>query len=104
MTMDKLEYSITFATITPESAENGDFEQTGFEHESIVFDSFESLVRYIEWNGFYIWSEQPTNTGWLSTDFAIDYKTMTEKQLSIHAKNERSQRYLELAYKFTSFC
>ena len=102
--MDKLEYSITFATITPESTENGDFEQTGFEHESIVFDSFESLVRYIEWNGFYIWSEQPTNTGWLSTDFEIiDYKTMTEKQLSIHAKNERSQRYLELAYKFTSF-
>lgn len=98
--MEPLEYSVTYTTVTPESAEYGDFEDSGFEIESITFDYFVELVEYLESNGFRNWSDS-RDTGWLSTDYEVeDYGTMEEKQSSIHAKNTRAQRYLELAYKF----
>jgi len=98
--MDKLEYSVTFATITPESAEHGDFEETGFHIESITFDCFGELVDYLERNGYYYWSNS-NDTGWLSTGWQVDdYTTMTEIEYSIHAKNDRAQRYMEKAYGF----
>ena len=98
--MESLEFSVTYTTVTPESAEYGDFEDSGFEIESITFDYFAELVGYLESNGFRNWSDS-SNTGWLSTDYEVeDYETMEEKQLSIHSQNQRAQRYLGLAYKF----
>lgn len=98
--METLEFSVTYTTVTPGSAEYGDFDDSGFEINSITFNYFCELVDYIESNGFRNWSNSD-NTGWLSTDYEIeDYSTMEEKQLSIHAQNSRAQRYLELAYRF----
>ena len=97
---NQLDFSVTYATITPESAEQGDFEETGFYAENIDFDTFEELVDYIERNGYRYWSDS-RGTGWLSTGFSIeDYATGEEVEYSIHANNDRSQRYLEKAFSF----
>ena len=99
---NQLDFSVTYATITPESAEYGDFEDTGFYAENIGFDTFAELVDYLERNGYNYWSDS-RGTGWLSTGFSVEgYATGEEIEYSIHANNTRSQRYLEKAFMFTN--
>ena len=104
--MDKLEYAITYDIVTPESAECGDFEETGFEHESIVFDTFSELYTYIAHNGLIYPSVDPVSSFdeqcWISNNPDVNYETGAEKTLSIHPKNERATKYLLKAYKMTN--
>ena len=39
-------FNITFETISPESAENGDFEETGFLHEGLTFREAMDVLRW----------------------------------------------------------
>ena len=82
---DYIIISRTFAETTPESAEDGDFSETGFvtEREEISFHDLVKLMR--EHN---IPSQSPNNGGidvWYSTGFQTeDYGTGTEREESIH--------------------
>lgn len=100
--MDNLEFAVTYVTVTPESVEYGDYQDTGFEYESITFDYFAELVDFIKSKWFCMPSEYPckriTRDVWLSTDFEYaDFETGEQVQYSIHAKNDRAARYLNLA-------
>ncbi len=95
--MDKLCFSTTFETFTPESLEHGESESHGFEDESWQPDDFEELLRFLEREGFIHWSSSHPGSAndWLSTEpYTISYERGETKSLSIHANNERSFRYL----------
>lgn len=77
--------SRTYAQITPESAEDGDFSGTGFLSECEQV-SFSELVKLMKRH--YRPSQSPNDYSthvWYSTDFEIeDYATMAECEESIH--------------------
>jgi len=103
--MNKLEFSVTYQEVTPESAEYGEASAQGFDHESIVFDTFGELVGYLEREGFTYPSTYPTDSisvhEWLSNEPYIDcYETHTTRTESIHPKNERAARYLTKAWLY----
>ena len=93
----------TFTEVTPESAENGDFSDSGFlaENEAVTFRELVELMRI---------HREPSNSGkistntWFSTYPEItDYSTCTETTESIHfcAENaENVAKYWALARKF----
>lgn len=108
MKIDPLAFSVTYQTVTPESAEHGDFEDRGFEHDLITFDTFEELVDYMESNGFNNPSSSPIESlgihDWLSTEMETDdFETGEKKSLSLHPKNDRAARYMTLAAKHLGF-
>ena len=82
----KIKYSITFTTITPESAEHGDFADTGFEVEDDT-DTLRDLLDIAENHGIV---QNSTNdlTEWFSSNYVItDYSTGEEKQYCLHIKD-----------------
>ena len=76
--MKNLIISKTYSEITPESAENGDFSDTGFEWENSEC-TFRELVDYLKEH------KQYCNPSWCSSGFStIDYRTGTEQETCIH--------------------
>lgn len=77
--------SRTYSETTPESAEDGDFSDTGFIYEAHEF-TFRELVR--ELRDCYSLSESPSRGGrdvWASTNWETsDYSTGTEREESVH--------------------
>lgn len=103
--MNSLEFSVTFAVTTPESAENGDYAETGFEHESLHFDTFSELVWFLEQNDYCQANGYPcvelSDHDWISTDsYTTCYKTGRQVRYSIRSLNSRATRYLNLAAKY----
>lgn len=103
--MDKLEFSVTYQEVTPESAEYGEASDTGFDHESLVFDTFEELVGYLDSNGFTQTSHWPAHSigvhQWLHNESYITcYESLTYRSEAIHPQNERAARYLTLAWRY----
>ena len=87
--------SKTYAEITPESAEYGEFDDLGFVWEDVEYD-FRELVDELssgEWHreGLTSWF----NNGWN----VIDYREGREREECLHIKcpNARSERYYKLA-------
>ncbi len=93
--------SRTFSEITPESAEIGDFSDTGFiaEREEVSFTELVDLMKE---------HYQPSNSGsidnntWFSSGFyTSDYGTGTEREECIHFNQENTinaAKYWKLAY------
>jgi hypothetical protein len=85
----------TFSTITPESAEQGDFAETGFideEGAEIEPDEDETLAqaaaRWLESEGASEASSTQFHRGvWYSTEYDTDYRTGEEEQRSFHLKD-----------------
>ena len=83
----RLTLNVTYNTITPESAEIGDFEDTGFEERGLKFDDLHEMVDYILDEG----AIEPSSSGrygrgdWFSTEYYVeDYGTGEERQLNFH--------------------
>lgn len=86
--------SQTFETYSPESAENGEPDDTGFYFKNVPH-SFRELVDLIEAGGFYSASDSHGVPRWLSSyaETTDDY-TGEHEIRSIHPGNDRrSQRY-----------
>lgn len=94
----------TFAEITPESSEIGDFSDNGLicENEPVTFRELCDLMK-----NHYQASQCPNYGGvdvWLSTGFfTADYSTGTEREECIHFSRDNSDnaaKYWRLAMKF----
>ena len=98
-----IKYSETFATITPESAEYGDYEETGFIDENLDSD-FRDMVDLLECTE--VSSSSPQFGDWFtlydSNDGTPDYyETGVSEQRSYHPKTERDFRYMLKAYNYS---
>ena len=97
MTIERLSFNVTYQTVTQESAEYGEFDDSGFMFEDIEPDDIQDIISLINSYRCFDWSCSD-NSGWLSSDSeVIDYSTMEEIMYSLHANNERSARYLAIA-------
>lgn len=98
MNAPKILVSRCYAECTPESAQDGDFSDTGFVYEANAF-TFSELVREIRDGGF----RRDGSTGWLSTGFHTeDYRTGLEREESLHFCCEnagRLEKWFWLAYR-----
>lgn len=108
----KLSISKTVAVVTPESAENADFDhdQSGFEFEGVPM-SFSELVREIKNGGYselscYPCTEEEARkcAPWAMTcDPEIDYATGSETSYCLHLDNHedpRARRYWAKALRY----
>lgn len=78
----KFKVSQTFSDVTPESAKQGDFSDTGFEFQDVEY-TLRELIDYIKSNGFY----REGGTGWLTQgNHTSDYSTGTETTIDLHIK------------------
>jgi hypothetical protein len=77
----------TFATTTPESVEEGDFEETGIE-DTDEFEDWDEAAEFLVDSGVTETSSSEFHPGiWYSTDWwTEDFRTGEEKQLSFHLK------------------
>ena len=83
----------TFCEITPESAENGDFSDSGYhwENEPVTFKELIEIIECHKNSSCY--PVEPSVYTWFSNDFEIEcYETMTERQDSIHYSDDNSSR------------
>ena len=76
-------FSITYEIITPESAENGDCEETGFEAENLTLREAFDMLRWIGGNC------EPSDSGlspysWLSFYCEPDFRTGETKNYALH--------------------
>ena len=97
MTIERLSFSVTYQTTTPESAEYGEAADSGFMIEDIELDDIQDIISLINSYRCFDWSCSD-NSGWLSSDSEVsDYTKMEEIMYSLHANNPRSSRYLAIA-------
>jgi hypothetical protein len=97
MTIERLSFSVTYQTTTPESSEYGEFDDSGFIVEDIEPDDIQDIISLIDNYRCFDWSCSD-NSGWLSSDSEVsDDATMEEIMYSLHANNPRSARYLAIA-------
>ena len=74
--------SITYSEITPESASNGDFSETGYHQTPRVY-SLRELIDLIKREGFY----RESGTDWMTSGYYTScYQTGTEREESLHVK------------------
>jgi len=91
-----IKYAETYEITTPESAEAGDSEETGFisEAEEMTFREAVEMLACTEP------SDTPTGPRtWYTTEGDTDYRTGAEERRSYHPKTERDGRYMAKAYK-----
>lgn len=100
--IDRLLYRICYAETTPESAEHGENSDSGVHEDEWSCDTFDDVISMVKMFGEESWSSSPHNKGqhdWLMSSWSVqDYATMTERQTTIHALNDRSLKYLEKAW------
>jgi hypothetical protein len=91
--------SKTYETVTPESAEHGDIEDSGFDYENENF-TFKEFLHEIETSGC-IYSEGCT---WLYSEPQIeDYGTCETKSYALHYSRKnapRNQKYWDKAITY----
>ena len=93
--------SQTYQIVTEESAEHGDFEESGFDWQDVPH-SFRETVELIKDDGFTIKSDTHGVPTWLSTEAHIDFVSGDSESKSLHPANDkRSQRYWEKACRAT---
>jgi hypothetical protein len=103
--MSAFKVSVTFSRVTPESAEHGDFSETGFESENVPM-TLREVLGAIEREGFVNPSCWPCNVDnfsrgrvWLSTEYAtVDYRTGESEERSLHI--DAAPRNLRRLWRF----
>ena len=79
--------SCTYSEVTPESAEDGDTSDSGFEWHDVPY-TYRELLEMIESNGY-----SREGADWLTTGYQIeDYSTLTERELSLHINRSLSSK------------
>jgi hypothetical protein len=93
--------SKTYSEVTPESAAEGDFSDTGFIFEPTIGNDLEGTLSYIQELGFLDYSEFNKTSAVFYGEFHIeDYVTGTEVQYAIHIEaSEIAMRVLKHAYE-----
>jgi len=95
----ELKIKVTYDIVTPESAEQGDFAETGWENqEGEVFDSVEDAIEWLKREGIDHASSSAFHENiWYTGQEDEDYKTGAVKRLSYHlkgfSKDEQKQVY-----------
>lgn len=93
--------SQTYQTVTPESAEDGELSDSGYEWAGAPH-GFRETVELIRSGGF---TQRPDSHGvprWLSTDAEEDFRTGESTTRSLHPEGDaRSQRYWAKACRAT---
>ena len=85
--------SITFNEVTPESASEGDFSDTGFASEDQDY-SLEELVHEINFNrgGLRVQRTSDTKASFIEQEYHVtDYSTGTERSEDIHVEAESKE-------------
>lgn len=81
----KYKLDVTYAIISPESAEHGDYEDTGVEDKNVTFNSLYEMIDYLIDNGATEPSSSSYHEGvWYSTEAETDYRTGDETTYSYH--------------------
>lgn len=87
-----LRLSMTYETVTYESAENGDFEEIGFVFENVPHTARE-LARYITRGGFTYPSDSHGTPRWLTCYGEADYRTGVTESRNLHpGRDPQSQK------------
>ena len=90
-------FSVTFATITPESAEHGDYEETGFAVENVSLrEAWDAMGRFVTEDSGYWFSNSEYGHG--TRDY---YENGREEERNLHPpKNITSASYARLRKLF----
>lgn len=94
--MTTLLISRTYSEVTPESAEDGDFSDTGFVYKDNEF-TFRELVRELR-DCCHLSASHPGDRSnvWASTGFSTsDYSTGTEREESVHFSRSNHPRMIK---------
>lgn len=94
--MTTLLISRTYSEVTPESAEDGDFSDTGLVYENTEF-TFRELVRELR-DCSQLSASHPGDCWhvWASTGFfTSDYSTGTEREESVHFSRDNDHRLVK---------
>ena len=86
-----LQLSMTYETVTPESAEHGEADDSGFVFEPCDCSARE-LARYTTHDGFTVRSCSHGVPRWLSTDPETDYMTGETETRSIHPGTDKQSQ------------
>lgn len=77
--------SVTYDTVTPESAEHGDFNESGFEIEPFYTRSINEIIDLIRSNYVYENFHSGQNYQSIYSDsYTIDYYTGEDKRVAVH--------------------
>ena len=90
-----------FADTTPESAEYGDFEETGILNEWDL--TFRELVEELSGPQHWLYAE---GADWFTTGiFTVCYRTCRDREETLHVRRPtaRHERYYQLALKLAGF-
>ena len=97
--LQRLVYNVTYDITTPESAEQGEFEESGFEHEGYHAENVADVLYLIEQYGFSDLCQSGLGCAAYADHGCIDFRTGEEQITTVLPCNERSARYLERAYR-----
>jgi hypothetical protein len=101
----EFELDVTYDVVTPESAERGDYEESGYESEGLKFDSLAEMALYMQNEGA---SGSETgggiqNPSWYTADPHINYQTGHETTYGFHVQTDLTpeqvselQRYMDM--------
>lgn len=96
-----MQLAMSYETITPESAENGEADDMGFVFEARDCSARE-LARYITRGGFTEPSDSHGIPRWLTSYGEVDYRTGETQNRSIHPGTDpQSQRVWARVLKIT---
>lgn len=79
--------NITYEVISPESASNGDFHETGFQDQDLQFNDRNEALEYF--NDKYGYCEDNGNNSYSTSDPDIDLYTGHETYYTIHFNTAR---------------
>ena len=104
-------YSITFDVVTPESAEHGDFAETGYivKDRPIVIDedcdAITAAVKLIQDNCGHVEASCSTidrYTSWIQSDGGMDYSTGAETRHNVHLEGYSDAEMVAVAAGLTA--
>lgn len=102
MTIEAIKVNVTFHTVTLESAECGEYTDSGFIVENMEFGNFADMVRYLRNASVSpLISDTMNENVWFSNDIE-DCTTVEETTYCIHPCNDRTARYLFKALRVAS--
>ena len=86
---DDVKYTVnkTYDVVTPESAEDGDTADSGFEFEDQIYDGLEDLIQSNSNEGWIEWSSShPDDHDWLISEPSSDMHTGEETSYGLHIR------------------
>ena len=95
--MNKIIVRATYAVVTEESAELGDYAETGWDDEEGTEYTFRELVDLLQ--GTEPSSSEPSESNWYSVDDDPDWRDGSQTSHSFHAANARTARYMLKAWR-----